>query len=157
MTDLFADCVAAGPGRPLLDFYGRIWSYGDVMAEARAFAAGLQARGIAKGDRVGLYLPNVPIYVSAYFGAMLAGAIVVNFSPLYTVEELSAQVDDSGTKMLVTIDSSSLLPTALEVLRESELEMLVVGRLAKMLPWAQSFGLRLFRRSELAAIPRQAE
>ena len=157
MPDLFAASVSAHRDKPLLDFYGRTWTYGDVMAEARAFAAGLQAYGIAKGDRVGLFLPNVPIYLAAYFGTMIAGAIAVNFSPLYTVEELAAQVEDSGTRVLVTIDSSTLLPTALKVLSGSTLETLVVGRLAKMLPWVQSFGLRLFRRAELTAIPRQSD
>src|SRR5258708_2955514 len=91
MTDLFAASVAAHPDSPLSDFYGRIVSYAETMAEARAFAAGLQAMGIAKGDRVGLFLPNVPVYLAAYFGAMLAGATVVNFSPLYTAHELEAQ------------------------------------------------------------------
>ncbi len=153
MTELFAASVAAYPDRVLSDFYGRTTSYAATMAEARAFAAGLQAFGIAKGDRVGLYLPNVPIYLAAYFGAMLVGAVVVNFSPLYTAAELEAQVADSGARLLVTLDSSALLPTALTVLRDSPLELLVVGRLAEMLPLVQSVGLRLFRRSQLTPLP----
>jgi long-chain acyl-CoA synthetase len=64
----------------------------------RKFARGLQLRGIGKGDHIGLFLPNVPHYIVAYYGAMLAGATVVNFSPLYTVDELSHQVADSGTR-----------------------------------------------------------
>ncbi len=156
MPDLFAASVAAYPGSPLSDFYGRVTSYSGILAEARAFAAGLQARGIAKGDRVGLFLPNVPIYLSAYFGAMLAGATVVNFSPLYTAHELEAQVADSGARLMVTIDSAALLPTALAVLNESALERLVVGHLADMLPLAQSIGLRLFRRRELTPVPQAA-
>jgi long-chain acyl-CoA synthetase len=153
MTDLFAASVAAYPDRVLSDFYGRTTSYAETMAAARAFAAGLQAFGVAKGDRVGLFLPNVPIYLAAYFGAMLAGAVVVNFSPLYTAQELEAQVADSGARLLVTIDSSALLPTALTVLRDSGLERLVVGRLAEMLPWVQGVGLRLLRRKQLTPLP----
>ncbi|MET0370172.1 MAG: long-chain fatty acid--CoA ligase [Sphingobium sp.] len=153
MPDLFAASVALHPHAPLADFYGRHFSYRQTMDEARAFAAGLQAQGIAKGDRVGLFLPNVPIYVPAYFGAMIAGATVVNFSPLYTADELEAQVADSGARLLVTLDVPALLPTALTVLRDSALERLVVGRLSAMLPFAQSIGLRLFRRSDTVAIP----
>ena len=74
MTELFADSVAAHPDRALSDFYGRTTSYAKVMAEARAFAAGLQARGVVKGDRVGLVLPKVPDSLAAYFGALIAGA-----------------------------------------------------------------------------------
>ncbi len=157
MTDLFAASVAAYPDRPLVDFLGRTYSYRAMMDEARAFAAGLQAMGVVKGDRIGLFLPNVPIYIPACFGAMLAGATVVNFSPLYTAEELEAQVADSGTRLLVTIDVPGLLPTAVEVLRGSSLERLVVGRLAKMLPFAKAWGLRLFRRGDIARVPVAAD
>jgi long-chain acyl-CoA synthetase len=154
MTELFAASVAEHGDSALADFYGRTFSYSQMMAEARAFAAGLQALGIAKGDRVGLFLPNVPIYIPAYFGAMIAGATAVNFSPLYTAAELEAQVVDSGTRIMVTLDAPALLPTAVTVLRESPLETLIVGRLAQMLPFAMSWGLRMFRRGDISPIPR---
>jgi long-chain acyl-CoA synthetase len=157
MTDLFAQAVAARGQAPLVDFYGRLFSYDAMLAEARAFAAGLQAMGVAKGDRVGLYLPNVPVYIPAYFGAMLAGATVVNFSPLYTAGELEAQVEDSGTRIMVTLNVPALQPTALEVLGSSSLERLVVARLERMLPFVQSIGIRLFRRSQILAVPRRAD
>ncbi len=153
MTSLFEASVAANPTAPLVDFYGRIYTYAAMLAEARAFAAGLQAIGVAKGDRVGLFLPNVPIYIPAYFGAMLAGATVVNFSPLYTAGELEVQVADSGTRVLVSLDVPALLPTAVQVLRESALERLIVGRLARMLPRLQGIGLRLFKRKDLTPVP----
>lgn len=155
MTDLFAASAAAHPDAPLVDFYGRHYSYAAMLAEARHFAAGLQALGIGRGDRVGLFLPNVPIYIPAYFGAMLAGAIAVNFSPLYTAEELQAQVVDSGTRLIVTLDVPALLPTAVRVLHESPLERLVVGHLARMLPRLQGLALRLFRPSDLSQVPHE--
>src|SRR6476620_8022164 len=68
---LFEAAVAAHGSAPLIEFYGRTYSYAAMLEEARAFAAGLQAGGIGKGDRVGLYLPNVPAYVPAYYGALL--------------------------------------------------------------------------------------
>src|SRR3546814_14206405 len=71
---------------------------------------------LGKGSRFGLFLPNVPHYVAAYYGALAAGATVVNFSPLYTVAELEAQVEDSGTDTLFTLSAAALLPTALQVL-----------------------------------------
>jgi long-chain acyl-CoA synthetase len=157
MTELFAAAVAAHGDEPLVDFFGRKFTYKAMMAEARAFAAGLQAMGVVKGDRVGLYLPNVPAYIPAYFGAMLAGAVVVNFSPLYTAHELEAQVEDSGTRLIVTLDVPMLLPTALEVLERSSLERLIVTRLERMLPFVQGFGVRLFRRSEIVPIPKRVD
>ena len=66
------------PLAQLIDFMGRKYSYADVASAARRVAKGLLARGMRKGDRVGLFLPNVPHYVAAYYGAMMMGAIVVN-------------------------------------------------------------------------------
>ena len=156
VPQMFADSAARFGARPLVDFMGRRFTYGELHDEARAFAAGLQQLGIAKGDRVGLFLPNVPLYVAAYYGAMLAGATVVNFSPLYTAAELAAQVADSGTRLLVTIDSSALLPTALAVKAQSALEWLVVGSLAGQLPWIKGAALRLLSRKSLSKIPTDA-
>lgn len=153
LPELFARSAERAPGAPLVDFLGRIYSYGELHAEARRFAAGLQALGIARGDRVGLFLPNVPIYIPAYYGAMMAGAVVVNFSPLYTVEELTQQVEDSGARLLVTLDVASLLPTAVKVLDASPLETLVVGRLGEMLSWPKRIALGLLGRKSLAPIP----
>ena len=157
MPALFDQAAARFGERPLVDFLGRKYNYRQLHSEALAFAAWLQQRGIAKGDRVGLFLPNVPSYISAYYGAMIAGAIAVNFSPLYTVAELAAQVADSGTRILVTIDSAALLPTALEVLAGSQLELLVVGSLAAMLPWPKALALRLLGRKAITAIPAQTD
>lgn len=156
VPQMFADSAARFADRPLVDFMGRSFSYAELWRDAQAFAAGLQALGIGKGDRVGLFLPNVPIYVAAYYGAMIAGATVVNFSPLYTTAELAAQMADSGTRLLVTVDSSALLPTALAVKEQSSLEWLVVGSLAGQLPWIKGLAMRLLARKSLSPVPPQA-
>jgi long-chain acyl-CoA synthetase len=152
LPEMFARTVRADPQAPFLHFLGRTYSYGEILRDAQRFAAGLQALGIAKGDRVGLFLPNVPIYAAAYYGAMMAGAIVVNFSPLYSVEELSWQVADSGTRVLVTLDVPELYKTAHKVLDASDLETLVVGSLADMLPWYKGLALKLLKRSQIADV-----
>lgn len=149
---MFERTVRATPEAPFLHFLGRTYSYTHIHRQAEAFAAGLQALGIARGDRVGLFLPNVPIYAAAYYGAMMAGAVVVNFSPLYSVEELSWQVADSGTKVLVTLDVPELYKTASKVLEASALETLVVGSLAEMLPWYKGLALKLLKRSQIAEV-----
>ena len=137
----------------LLDFMGRKYSYSEVAAGVVRVAKGLQDMGVKKGDRIGLYLPNVPHYVSAYYGAMAIGATVVNFSPLYTVEELNHQVEDSGTKILFTLSATALFPTAYKVLEQSSLERLVVGSIAGALPAGKSLFYSLFRRKENSPQP----
>jgi long-chain acyl-CoA synthetase len=149
---MFERSLRANPAAPFLHFLGRTYSYKQIYQQAQQFAVGLQAIGIAKGDRVGLFLPNVPIYAAAYYGAMMAGAVVVNFSPLYSVEELSWQVGDSGTRVLVTVDVPELYKTAHKVLEGSALETLVVGSLADQLPWFKGVALQLLKRSQIADV-----
>lgn len=157
LHDLFAGQAQKSPDAPLVEFLGRFYSYRELYTQACRFAAGLAERGISKGDRVGLFLPNVPSYVAAYYGAMMAGAAVVNFSPLYTVPELAAQVADSGARVLVTLDAPALLPTALDVLDRSSLEKLIVVRLAEELPRLKGLALRLLKRRQIAKIPQRED
>ena len=152
LPTMFADAARQSPHAPLAYFMGRRFPYGELLNDAQAFASALRHRGIEKGDRVGLFLPNVPIYISAYYGAMMAGATVVNFSPLYTVEELATQVADSGTRLLVTVDVPELYDTAEKVLHASDLETLVVGKLSAMLPRLKGLAMRLLARSKIAKV-----
>ncbi|TNE39976.1 MAG: long-chain fatty acid--CoA ligase [Sphingomonadales bacterium] len=138
---------------PMIDFMGRKFSYAEVAYAAKRVARGLHDMGVVQGDRIGLFLPNVPHYVAAYYGAMMMGAIVVNFSPLYTIDELRHQVEDSGTRLLFTLSAKALLPTAIEVMNRSSLEKLVVGSVAGALPPAKSLFYRLFKGSEIAERP----
>lgn len=153
LPDMLAASVARRGDTPMLDFLGRRYGYTEVARAVARVARGLQQRGIGKGSRVGLFLPNVPHYVAAYYGALAAGATVVNFSPLYTVAELEAQVEDSGTDTLFTVSATALLPTALKVLDGSSLRQLVVGSVAGGLPAAKSVLYRLLKRDEVAALP----
>lgn len=153
LPDMFAASAARKGDAPMLDFMGRQFGYAEVAGGVARVARGLQQLGLGKGSRIGLFLPNVPHYVAAYYGALAAGATVVNFSPLYTVAELEAQVEDSGTDTLFTLSAAALLPTALEVLDGSSLKRLVVGSVAGGLPTAKSFLYRLFRRREVASLP----
>lgn len=153
MVDLFEASATAHPEAPLLDFLGRKYSYGETLEGANRVACGLAALGYGPGDRIGLFLPNVPHYVAAYYGILKLGATVVNFSPLYSVEELAAQVADSGTRLLFTLSATALLPNALKVLEQSGLERLVVGSIAGALPPTKSLFYRLFRSAEVTPRP----
>jgi long-chain acyl-CoA synthetase len=150
---MFEATARTHPERPLLDFLGRRFSYADVVDGAARVATGLARMGYGPGDRIGLFLPNVPHYLAAYYGVLKLGATVVNFSPLYTAGELAHQVEDSGTKLLFTLSASALLPTALKVLDQSELERLVVGSVAGVLPATKSLFYRLFRGKEVTKRP----
>ena len=154
MPQMFARSVRENGDAPLVDFMGRKFSYDYLGSRAMQVAAGLIGLGLKPGDRVGLFLPNVPHYIAGYYGAMIAGMTVVNFSPLYSPAELAHQVEDSGTKLLITVDAKALLPTALKVLKDSSLERLVVGSVAEALPTAKGIAYRLLKRADIAQIPK---
>ncbi|WOE75237.1 long-chain-fatty-acid--CoA ligase [Alterisphingorhabdus coralli] len=153
MPDMFFRSAGRKGEAPLIDFMGRKYSYAETASGVCRVAKGLQDMGLGKGDRIGLFLPNVPHYVAAYYGAMAAGCTVVNFSPLYTVDELTHQVEDSGTQVLFTLSAAALLPTALEVLEKSSLERLIVGSVAGALPGGKSLFYRLFKGKETVKKP----
>lgn len=87
-------------------FFDALLTWRELSALADRFAAGLQALGVRKGDRVALILPNCPQYVIAFYGALRAGAIVVPCNPLYTSAELRHQLADAGAVVAVVLSRS---------------------------------------------------
>lgn len=101
-------------------------TYRQLADAAGAFAAGLRALGVAPGDRVALMLPNLPQYVIAYYGTLVAGGVVAQVNPLYVERELEHLLNDSGAGTLVLLDA--FLPRALAVRGRTAVERLVVVR-----------------------------
>lgn len=104
VPELFGRIVGRYAERTALIFHGRKISYRELGESVERFATSLADLGLAKGDRVGLYMVNCPQYVIAYFGALRAGAVVTPISPVYTSKEVAHQIQDSGAKILVCQD-----------------------------------------------------
>ncbi|MBM3506987.1 MAG: long-chain fatty acid--CoA ligase [Alphaproteobacteria bacterium] len=134
---------------PCLDFLGRRFTYAQVGEMVERAAKGFQRLGVRKGTRVGLFLPNSPHSVVAYFGALRAGATVVNYSPLYAEPQLRAQVEGSGTEIMVTLDLAVLYPKVLGLVGTTPLRRLVVGNLPEVLPFPKSLLYPLAKRRDL--------
>ena len=90
---------------PAYKFMGRTITFGQVDDLSRAFAAWLQAQGLARGDRVAIMMPNLPQYPVAVAAILRAGCVVVNVNPLYTARELEHQLKDSGAKAIVIVEN----------------------------------------------------
>lgn len=71
---------------------------------AKKFASALIRRGLEKGDVVAVYSPNVPEYAIVFFGILLAGGTVTTCNPLYTVKELSHQLELAEAKHIFTVN-----------------------------------------------------
>ena len=95
-----------------MSYRGVSLSYDTVRDHSRRFAQGLLSLGLKKGDKVALFMPNIPQFVVAYFGTLMMGGVVVPCSPLYKERELEHQLSDSG---------SSVVVAATDVVRKNDL------------------------------------
>jgi long-chain acyl-CoA synthetase len=85
--------------------FGKEITFGEVDEKSKALAAFLQSRGLQKGDRVAIMMPNVLQYPVAIAGVLRAGLVVVNVNPLYTPRELEHQLEDSGAKAIIILEN----------------------------------------------------
>ncbi|MEV8374707.1 AMP-binding protein [Kribbella sp. NPDC056861] len=81
---------------------GRRWTYAEFGAAVDEFARGLLARGIAKGDRVGIWAPNCAEWTITQYATASIGAILVNINPAYRTHELAYALNQSGVKLLIS-------------------------------------------------------
>src|SRR4051812_14637640 len=104
-----AECVARGareyPDTAAILFEGEGISYGRLHDDVVRIAAGLQALGVQRGDRVALFLPNTPGFPPAYSACQWLGAITVSINVMLTTEELRYILEDSGATLVVTAEA----------------------------------------------------
>ncbi|MGD9944004.1 MAG: long-chain fatty acid--CoA ligase [Burkholderiaceae bacterium] len=111
--------------------FGKEISFGEVDELSRRVAAWLQSRGLQKGDRVALMMPNVLQYPVALAGVLRGGFVVVNVNPLYTPRELEHQLKDSGAKAIIILENFA--KTLQQVLPRTEVRHIVVASMGDML------------------------
>src|SRR3954467_3895207 len=105
LADLFRESVSRYANQPALESFGKQLTYAELGQAADAVASWLQGRGLGKGDRIAIMLPNVLAYPAILFGALVAGCTVVNVNPLYTARELCHQVNDAGARILFVLEN----------------------------------------------------
>ena len=106
VLDIFEESVKKYADKPAFANLDYQMTYGELDTLTRDFAAWLQKHtSLQKGDRVAVMMPNILQYPVAAFGVMRAGMVLVNTNPLYTVEELTHQFNDSGAKGLVMLEN----------------------------------------------------
>ncbi len=82
---------------------GRTITYAQLAGAIRLVASSLHKRGFKKGDVFAIYSPNVPEYAVAFHAVATLGGIVTTVNPLYTADELAAQLNDCKARFIVTI------------------------------------------------------
>ncbi len=113
-------------------FKGAVISYREMNAQTDAMAAALLEMGVKKGDRVGIFMPNLPQFVIAFYGILKAGAAVVAINPTYPVDEIIMPVDDANIDVMFTL---TRFYDKVKAARErSKLKKIIVSNLKEALP-----------------------
>jgi long-chain acyl-CoA synthetase len=129
--ELFEKSAAKFAERPAYHCMGKTLSFAEVERASRAFGAWLQSKGLPKGARVAIMMPNCLQYPIALFGTLRAGYTVVNVNPLYTARELEHQLKDSGADAIVILENFA--HTLEEVLPRTPVKHIVIASLGDLL------------------------
>jgi long-chain acyl-CoA synthetase len=130
--EMFRAAAARAGDRPLIHYFDTTLTVGEVDQMSDALAAGLRELGFEPGDRLVVYLQNVPQFVLAMIATWKAGGIVVSANPMLKERELDFLLLDCGASFLVTLESlyrdvaSNVPPTSnlKAVITTSELDLL---------------------------------
>jgi long-chain acyl-CoA synthetase len=131
LREVLEESCAKFGSRPAYSCMGRTITFAELDRLSTAFGAFLQARGLTKGARVALMMPNVLQYPVCLFGILRVGCTVVNVNPLYTPRELEYQLNDSGAEMIVVVENFA--HTLAEVLSKTEVKHVIVATIGEML------------------------
>jgi fatty-acyl-CoA synthase len=128
--------AARWPDKAACVFLGRAFSYAELDRQSNAIAAWLAAQGVAKGDRVALFLQNCPQFLVAFYGALKAGAVVVPVNPMNRADEFGHYITDPDTKVVIgAADLAPVVAQANAALPPTQrLRHLLVTRYADALP-----------------------
>jgi long-chain acyl-CoA synthetase len=131
------------PDRACTIFKGAVISYREMNEQTDHLAAALVEMGVKKGDRIGIFIPNLPQFVIAYFGILKAGGVVVAVNPTYPPDEILTPVNDANIEIMFTLSRFyGKLKTARE---KSKLKRIIVSNLKEALPPIMRFLFTLTR------------
>ncbi|GJL85905.1 MAG: dicarboxylate--CoA ligase PimA [Micavibrio sp.] len=150
--DILDETAVKYADRPAFDFLGKKYNWVEISNLANRFASGLQSMGVKKGDKIGLFLPNSPYFLICYYAILKTGATVVNFNPLYAERELSNQIEDSETDIMITTDLDMLYEKMHKMLHGTRLEKLIMCRFTDILPFPKNILFKLVKGKELAKV-----
>ncbi len=132
MPEVLTRTTTCFPDHAALIFMGTKITYLALEDLVNRFARALQSLGVKKGDKVAMLLPNVPQLVIAEYAAFRIGGVNVMNNPLYTEKELTYQLNDSDSTVLVTLDM--LFPVARKLQENTGAKKVILCSLADYLP-----------------------
>jgi long-chain acyl-CoA synthetase len=131
ITALLEESFGAYRTKPAFACMGKSMTYGELDDLSRRLAAWFQSRGIARGARIAIMMPNVLQYPVALAAILRAGYVVVNVNPLYTPRELQHQLKDSGAEAIVILENFAATLDA--VIANTNVKHVVVAAMGDLL------------------------
>ena len=132
LGEVLRKSALASPDEDAINYFGTGITFKELDGLVDKFAAALQSFGVQKGDRVAIYMPNIPQFVIAYYGTLRAGGVVVACSPLYKDREIAHILKDAGARVIVAWDK--LYPFVQAVKTEANLTNVVTTSVRDYLP-----------------------
>jgi long-chain acyl-CoA synthetase len=120
------------PSQAATIFKGARLGYAELNDLTDRLAAGLAARGLQRGDRVAIFMPNSPQFVIAFYAILKAGGVAVATNPLYTPRELEHQMKDSGAELILVM--SNFYQTLKQVQPNTRIKRVIVTRIKDYFP-----------------------
>ncbi|WP_019120245.1 long-chain-fatty-acid--CoA ligase [Brevibacillus massiliensis] len=146
LTHFLEQSAVKYPANYALFFMGKRITYSELLHYCYQFAHALIKRGVKKGDRVAIMLPNCPQTVIAYYAVLFAGAVVVQTNPLYTERELGYHLSDSGATVIVALDT--LYHRIRQVQPQTQLKHVILTSIGDFLPMFKKMLYPLVQRSK---------
>ncbi|WP_058937649.1 long-chain-fatty-acid--CoA ligase [Roseateles depolymerans] len=131
LVELLEEAFRVHAGRDAAVCMDQRLTFAQVDEHSRALGAWLQGRGLAKGARVAIMMPNVLQYMVTIAAILRAGYVVVNVNPLYTPRELEHQLKDSGAEAIIVLENFA--KTLSEVIERTQVRHVVLTGLGDML------------------------
>ena len=144
LADLLKTTSEKHPDKTAIVYFDKPMTYRELDEAVDRFATALNALGVKKGDKVALYLANMPQFVIAYYGAIRIGAIETAISPLYREREVAHQLSDSEAETIVILDA--LYPVLEKVLDKTKVKRVIVTSLKEYMPSAKAFLGTVFKK-----------
>jgi long-chain acyl-CoA synthetase len=132
LFEFLRDSAKKYPDKTAIIYFDRKITFRELDVLSDKFATALVDFGVKKGDKVAIFLPNIPQFVISYYGALKAGAIVTAISPLYKEREVEHQLNDSEAETIVVLDM--LYPIVEKVWEKTKLRNVIVAGLKDYMP-----------------------
>jgi len=144
LSEILRKTAENNPYQTAIIYFDRKMTYKDLDKSVDKFASALTALEVKKGDKVAIFLPNIPQFIISYYGTLRIGAVETAVSPLYKEREVEHQLNDSEAETIVVLDA--LYPVLEKVVAKTKIKRVIFTGIKDYMPTGKAFLGSLFRK-----------